>query len=490
MNIGKPLIGVLASGLMLISVPAMAADNAYDPAPAEGGVTWYWDGGLPASPSADQADAYVRIKTAMDKATARWNRLYPDESMSIRVAYRTGTPTAEGGPLTDDTGSIHFGKNRGFMVEGTALHEIGHVMGVGYVDHGEQDKCNGGVYSGLRAQLALKSLDGPDAVLRCGGGHIWPYGNNYATEWAGDAAHYEKVMNGNVKVVEALRQDRLKPYAAPTVGIDGDTTVDAGQPVDLTVSTGEADPQAEVTVIGLPEGLAYEDGRITGNGKAGSYELTVTADNRYGKNFKGTGEDTKKVTLAVADPEPVTHTVTFKSGGCLHSTQTVADGEALKNLPAPIRIGFDFGGWMLDGQPYDQSTPVTHDMVLEAKWTRSMHTVTFDTADGVTPDRTVGVAYGDRIALPADPTRDGYAFEGWFTDSRSTLKYEGGPVTGDMTLTAKWVPVNHTTADIGDNDPTDGKLANTGVPILAGVIAIIMIAAGIIILILAERKPR
>lgn len=44
------------------------------------------------------------------------------------------------------------------------------------------------------------------------------------------------------------------------------------------------------------------------------------------------------------------------------------------------------------------------------------------------------------VPKPKDPTRDGYVFDGWYTDSEYTAEwdFENDLVPGDMTLYAKW----------------------------------------------------
>ncbi|MCI7438088.1 MAG: exo-alpha-sialidase [Coriobacteriaceae bacterium] len=65
--------------------------------------------------------------------------------------------------------------------------------------------------------------------------------------------------------------------------------------------------------------------------------------------------------------------------------------------------------------------------------------VTF--ADGLadTRDTVVEVRYGATVAKPADPTRDGWAFAGWFADPGLTIAYDfSSPVTSDLTLYGGW----------------------------------------------------
>ena len=49
-------------------------------------------------------------------------------------------------------------------------------------------------------------------------------------------------------------------------------------------------------------------------------------------------------------------------------------------------------------------------------------------------------ASGSTVTKPADPTREGYTFAGWYTDAACTKAYDfSAAVTADMTLYAKWV---------------------------------------------------
>lgn len=67
------------------------------------------------------------------------------------------------------------------------------------------------------------------------------------------------------------------------------------------------------------------------------------------------------------------------------------------------------------------------------------HTVTFNTGEGSAVDSQV-VADGAKATKPADPTRDGYVFAGWYADADLKSPYDfSTSVTKDLTLYAKWV---------------------------------------------------
>lgn len=167
-----------------------------------------------------------------------------------------------------------------------------------------------------------------------------------------------------------------------------------------------------------------------------------------GLGFTMTSEDGSITVEYVFQPETIIHTVTFDYGiEGMTGSQQVTDGGKATEPVAPVRDGYRFDGWLLDGQTYDFATPVTGDITLTADWTINTYTVRFDTAGGSSvPEQAID--HGQKITEPAAPTREGYTFTGWLLDGRpfdfST------PITGNLTLTAGWqeneppAPVTHT----------------------------------------------
>ncbi|KAL2145823.1 hypothetical protein VTI28DRAFT_6120 [Corynascus sepedonium] len=129
------------------------------------------------NPSADQTDAYGRIEAAVQAAVDRYNRLAPHANKALTIQYEPSVATADG----NFNGNIRFGSNRSYMTERTALHEIAHTLGVGQT-RAFDEKCASGNWP--TALPLLRSWDGQNAVINCGGGHFWPYGLNYENEFS------------------------------------------------------------------------------------------------------------------------------------------------------------------------------------------------------------------------------------------------------------------------------------------------------------------
>ncbi|KAF4983953.1 hypothetical protein FZEAL_745 [Fusarium zealandicum] len=160
---------------------------------ASGAITWSL--AKSSNPTSDQSDAYRRIEAAMKLAVARYSR-YSDASKVIRVSYTPGVPTAE----ANYNGDLRFGSDRAYMAERTALHEISHTLGVGQTASFNQ-RCSANNWPS--ATQLLKSWDGPNARINCGGSHIWPYGLNYDTEWS------EVNANRHVQLIDAMLADGM-----------------------------------------------------------------------------------------------------------------------------------------------------------------------------------------------------------------------------------------------------------------------------------------
>lgn len=89
--------------------------------------------------------------------------------------------------------------------------------------------------------------------------------------------------------------------------------------------------------------------------------------------------------------------------------------------------------------------------------------VSFNTGEGSKVDFQTTAANGS-VTKPADPTREGYTFGGWYTDEACTKAYDfATAVTSDLTLYAKWI--KNQASSSGSSSGTDnagGKKDNTG----------------------------
>ncbi|MBR4164336.1 MAG: InlB B-repeat-containing protein, partial [Solobacterium sp.] len=128
--------------------------------------------------------------------------------------------------------------------------------------------------------------------------------------------------------------------------------------------------------------------------------------------------------------------------GYAPSTQTIPYGGTAEEPYNPSAYGYTFDGWYTEPECttlYDFSKEVKGDTTLYAKWLAD-GIVTFDVQGHGTAPEAQQIKYGKTATEPEDPTEEGYTFVEWFTDSACTTTYDfSTPVTGDITLYAKWL---------------------------------------------------
>ncbi len=204
---------------------------------------------------------------------------------------------------------------------------------------------------------------------------------------------------------------------------------------------------------------------------SGSCSTTVTYGSEYtlptlyklGCDFLGWYNGETKVdsntwniaTDVTLTPKWETHrsTITLDAdGGTVDSSTVVATYGESYSLPTPTKKGHTFVGWFNEGIQYTDGTwYYEYDLTLVARWTANTYNITFNNTEkndiNVTFNNnysgggstTVTLENGDILSYPTEPTRSGYVFTGWYTDSGCTTRYNfRGVISGDMTLYAGW----------------------------------------------------
>ena len=149
--------------------------------------------------------------------------------------------------------------------------------------------------------------------------------------------------------------------------------------------------------------------------------------------------------------------VTFDPAGGVTATssKSVVYGQKYGTLPDATKTGYTFVGWFTEkeegkGEKVTENDTVKNifDHTLYAHWTiNSYYTIIFDFGNGTVVSTTL--KYDDTINYPENPTREGYAFNGW------DPKPERMPAN-DTTVVAQWTIINYTiTFDFGN-----GTVAN------------------------------
>ena len=214
--------------------------------------------------------------------------------------------------------------------------------------------------------------------------------------------------------------------------------------------------------------------------------VTLPADpTRAGYTFDGwfteeTDGTRFNSTFSPADENIVVHaqwtqnpfTVTYQEhGGTTVSDATFVSGGTVTLPAAPTRAGYTFNGWFsaqTGGTKFNSSfSPSDGNLVVHAQWTQIpsiSFTVTFEEHGGSTVSDATFVS-GGTVALPADPTRAGYTFDGWFSAQTGGTKFNSSfsPSDGNLVVHAQWTPVTVATTPA---KATAASAPNSSSPVL------------------------
>ena len=121
-------------------------------------------------------------------------------------------------------------------------------------------------------------------------------------------------------------------------------------------------------------------------------------------------------------------------------------------LPYPLRPGYEFVGWTLDGSGMIPAMPLiiyygtTGNLRYKAEWRLAEYTITMDLDGGSGQEKVVYTITDEDFELPT-PTRNGYEFVGWtgerITTPQTRVKIPKGS-TGNKAYTANWKVIRYT----------------------------------------------
>ena len=194
------------------------------------------------------------------------------------------------------------------------------------------------------------------------------------------------------------------------------------------------------------------------------FELPTPTRNGY--EFVGwTGEDITTPQTSVIIPKGSTgnkaytanwqvieYTITLDTNGGLAVSPIKYTVEDSFTLPYPLRPGYEFAGWTLDGSGMLPFTPLiiypgtTGDLHYKAEWRLAEYTITMDLNGGSGQEKVVYTITDEEFELPT-PTRNGYEFVGWtgerITTPQTRVKIPKGS-TGNKAYTANWKVIRYT----------------------------------------------
>ncbi len=173
---------------------------------------------------------------------------------------------------------------------------------------------------------------------------------------------------------------------------------------------------------------------------------------------KGTNSDVANMTdgstyYAIWQPKTISITYTGMDGaqyGTNHPASFKYNESA--TISDPTKTGYTFKGWKVNGGAATKNLTLAantyaSDVTVEADWTANTYTVTLNVNNGtINSGDVTSYTYGVGATLPADVTRDGYDFEGWFDNeglTGSAVTSIGTTETGNKSFYAKWKVVEY-----------------------------------------------
>ena len=195
-------------------------------------------------------------------------------------------------------------------------------------------------------------------------------------------------------------------------------------------------------------------------------EFALPTPTRNGYEFVGwTGEGIIMPQLNVTIPtgstgdkaytanwQVIEYTITLDTNGGPVVSPIKYTVEDSFTLPYPLRPGYEFAGWTLDGSGMLPATTLiiyygtTGDLHYKAEWRLAEYTITMDLDGGSGQEKVVYTITDEDFELPT-PTRNGYEFVGWtgerITTPQTSVKIPKGS-TGNKAYTANWKVIRYT----------------------------------------------
>ena len=167
----------------------------------------------------------------------------------------------------------------------------------------------------------------------------------------------------------------------------------------------------------------------------------------------------------------IEYTITLDTNGGPNVSPIKYTVEDSFTLPYPLRPGYEFAGWTLDGSGMLPATTLiiyygtTGDLHYKAEWRLAEYTITLDLNGGSGQEKVIYTMTDEDFELPT-PTRNGYEFVGWtgerITTPQTSVKIPKGS-TGNKAYTANWQVIKYTIITLleGGNAGSSGAYVYT-----------------------------
>lgn len=172
---------------------------------------------------------------------------------------------------------------------------------------------------------------------------------------------------------------------------------------------------------------------------------------------------------------PTEYTVNFDTvGGNELPPLTITVNNNSYELATPTKEHYEFISYTYGDSTFnkDNLTVTFNDLIslfkenekeitLKATYVEEVYTITFDSKGG-SAVTSIKVKFNDSATAPAEPTRTGYTFLGWFeANSETSFDFANTPITSDLTLEAKWEAITYNITYVGVEGATNPNAEHT-----------------------------
>ncbi len=137
------------------------------------------------------------------------------------------------------------------------------------------------------------------------------------------------------------------------------------------------------------------------------------------------------------------YTLTFNSASGSAVSPITQDYATAITPPAhPTKTGYAFTAW----DPVIPDTMPASNQAHTAQWTANQYILTFNAQEGTVSPATTTVTFDSAVGALPIPTRTGYTFTGWYTESSGGTQYTSTTtyqIDSDLTLHAQWTASNY-----------------------------------------------
>lgn len=260
--------------------------------------------------------------------------------------------------------------------------------------------------------------------------------------------------------------------SSPYKNLKLNTTVEINNVKEITVYACTASKVTATMQFSIGE-LKSENYTLSATNKAYTYTLDSQTSGIVEININQTTSRSlyiKEIKMTYSDS--VMYNVSFFDGTKEYTeyAKKVEENGKLIRPTDPEKEGYVFDAWYkestFDNKWNFENDIVAADTKLYAKFLPeaevTKYNVTFK-SDENTVINTVTVKEGNSVGEPENPVKDGYQFDGWYTDVNCTDKYDFNTVvSADLTLYAKWLAKYTVSFDTDGGSTVESQTVVTG----------------------------